>query len=363
MIYLCCDTNIVIRYLTQGRPGCEPEHFESLKDVVQGDVARLLVPEVVLLELQKHYGAFPKIFETRIKEFRDCAIPNNLWNELEDVGKSVLNCLDDKLKEKKAWLDQGYSSLCTLFSRSEVKIIRFTPEILFQAKRRLIAGQMPRPEKRSENDAILVESLRSFFETEGIEGHDLYFCTENCHDFAIELVSDAKARRRVIHPMLQEGLPPTKVFVDLKGMMAFAQGYDTFSEPTTEEVAEAVRAFEATHRSEEDDELLRQILLKVRTTDIDPALLKPTLHHMEARPEYVRSIWKSLVNEVLSLSEQCQACRSWDERSAMKLPEWLEYVDLNLIPFISLPRLVRLRNNLAKYLEIHREADRKLEAD
>ena len=41
------DANIFIRVATQGRPGCEPEHFEDLRTLVEDRTFTLLVPEVV----------------------------------------------------------------------------------------------------------------------------------------------------------------------------------------------------------------------------------------------------------------------------------------------------------------------------
>ena len=362
MIYLCCDTNIYVRILTQSRPGCEPEHFDDLKALVQGNLARLLVPELVLLELQKHRSVFPSLFAKRFEEFKKVAVPKNLWNEIEDVGKAVLDLLDQKLEEKTSRFTERYPALYDWLTSSETTIIPFTPEIHFQAKRRLISGQMPQLEKKAENDACIVESLGSFFTINGVADHVLYFCTENYSDFAIELPVDTKARRRVFHPIIQSGLPPTSVFGDLASLMYFAKGYESFPEPTPEEIAEAAKAFEATHRSEDEEKSLRHILETANRAGLDLALVQATLHHMEAQPEYVRSAWETLIDEVTSLLRQCRECRSWDDRSELKLYQWLELETPKLIPFASLPKLARIRSNLQTYLEIHREMDRKLES-
>jgi predicted nucleic acid-binding protein len=53
MIYVFIDTNIWIRVLTQGRPGCEPERLEEFISLVDDGKLVLLLPDLVELELEK----------------------------------------------------------------------------------------------------------------------------------------------------------------------------------------------------------------------------------------------------------------------------------------------------------------------
>jgi hypothetical protein len=54
MIYALLDTCILVRIWTQGKPGCEIEHLRELVDLVDKKVVRILLPEVVELETEKH---------------------------------------------------------------------------------------------------------------------------------------------------------------------------------------------------------------------------------------------------------------------------------------------------------------------
>jgi hypothetical protein len=58
MIYASLDTNIFVRIVSQGKPGCEIEQFKALKSLVENGVVHLLVPEVVVLELEKENRQF-----------------------------------------------------------------------------------------------------------------------------------------------------------------------------------------------------------------------------------------------------------------------------------------------------------------
>ena len=61
MILALLDTNIYNRILTQGQPGCEPEHFEQLKKLAAESKVTVIVPEVVLLEFQGSTAKSPRI--------------------------------------------------------------------------------------------------------------------------------------------------------------------------------------------------------------------------------------------------------------------------------------------------------------
>ena len=60
-----------------------------------------------------------------------------------------------------------------------------------------------------------------------------------------------------------------------------------------------------------------------------------------------------LVAEIGDLLLRCRACPTWDDRSEYKLPQWIEYVPENMIPYTSLPKMVRIRESLEEYLRIH----------
>ncbi len=38
--------------------------------------------------------------------------------------------------------------------------------------------------------------------------------------------------------------------------------------------------------------------------------------------------------------------------------QWVEYVEEEMIPYTSLPKLIRIKNSLGRYLEVHRQMDR-----
>lgn len=74
-------------------------------------------------------------------------------------------------------------------------------------------------------------------------------------------------------------------------------------------------------------------------------------------PPAIREQRSQLIESAKSSLEQCRSCKSWGDRSELKLPQWINYVEEDMIPFTSLPNLLQIADSLKKYLEVHRKED------
>lgn len=72
-------------------------------------------------------------------------------------------------------------------------------------------------------------------------------------------------------------------------------------------------------------------------------------------PSKVRRQREELTATARRLLAECRACKSWCDRSEYKLPQWLDHVPEEMIPYTSLPNLLRIAADLERYLEIHQE--------
>jgi hypothetical protein len=244
-VYIFLDTNIYIRYLMQGKPGCDPQFFQGLKQLIDNGKARLLLPEIVLLELEKFWSRMESVLDDKFKEmkagleayFKGQAAKS--WNELGDVKDSMLKALDEKKRHKIKTAQQHYQHLRDLFRSEQVDSIPFGQEIWLRGKRRSIAGKMPykedeasgekKPDKQDrENDACIVESLHSYFEknAHGV----LYFCSENVKDFG-----HGDGGSIYLDATIRQGLPKAPYFTDLQCLVEFANNPKDTKEPTPEE--------------------------------------------------------------------------------------------------------------------------------
>ncbi|TES93293.1 MAG: hypothetical protein E3J94_01655 [Desulfobacteraceae bacterium] len=110
------------------------------------------------------------------------------------------------------------------------------------------------------------------------------------------------------------------------------------------ESEEGMRAF--------DD--LQELVWKKKTEQFVSTFL-PTL------PTDVAKRRAERVAQAHFLLTECRKCKSWDDKSELKLSSWVEHVPEVMIPCTSLPNLLRIVENLKEYLEIHRRMDRELE--
>jgi len=66
---------------------------------------------------------------------------------------------------------------------------------------------------------------------------------------------------------------------------------------------------------------------------------------------------KELIERAQLLLAEPRRCRSWDDKSELKLWNWIEHVPEAMIPYTSLPNLLRIADSLEEHLEIHRQMD------
>jgi hypothetical protein len=239
-IYVFLDTNILVRIITQGMPGCEMESWQEFSSLVEKRRITLLVPEVVLLELEKNWATlhdeFTKRYEQAQKrideQFKDC------WSEVRDLVESVRSHVSQHKDDKKQRADTYHAKIHSFLNSEHAKTLALTSEILLRVQKRKLAGRFKSPDHTSGGDACIIESLAAFFDQQGIDGATLLFCSENKTDFGIEL---NKQRTKVaLHPRVKQGLPPTEYFMDLTSLVMFLRDRKEVHEPDRQEVGEAL---------------------------------------------------------------------------------------------------------------------------
>jgi len=219
------DTNILFRYVTQGQPGCEPENWKRLNELIEGSKGRPLVPDVVELEFEKLVSglddAYALNFGKLEKYITSFAFEANkkgkdkVWNELGDFFTLIRDQFEEWKQKKIEGSKQRVKEIEGWLRSAHVIKPPFDSDILFRAKRRMLAGRLVDQDKSPEADCCIIESLAKFFEGRG-EEYQLLFCTENSQDFAVEVNNKLS-----LHTVMKPGLPPTEVFSNLASLVAF----------------------------------------------------------------------------------------------------------------------------------------------
>jgi RNA polymerase sigma factor (sigma-70 family) len=238
MIHAFIDTNIWVRVLTQGRPGCEIEHLDTLLAMCAEGKTILLLPEIVELEYEKQWRELTDEITREIGQLEqkiDAAIKPKLWTEIEDVHGAIRTLLQEAKQKKVEAAKAAFGKVQALFGSNQIVKLPLTANLLFLAKKRLIAGRMPRPDNQSHNDACIVESLLEYFRLSRDPLPQLCFCSENVNDFGLQTKEGVG-----LHPLIKDGLPATQYVTTLRNAVEFISSQPVVSEPSPAAIAEAL---------------------------------------------------------------------------------------------------------------------------
>jgi PIN domain/Sigma-70, region 4 len=239
MIYAFIDTNIWVRVLSQGRPGCELEYLDNFHKLCLEKKAVFLLPEIIELELEKQWREFTEEMTKEIGQLQvkiENAIKPKLWTEIEDVYASINSLLNETKQKKVEAARQSFEKIQLLFESNGTVKIPLTSELLFLGKRRLISGKMPKPDNQAHNDATIVESLQLYFRTNPANQSDrLCFCSENVNDFGVQTKEGM-----ALHPFIKDGLAPAHYATTLRAAIEFISSQPVISEPSAIAIAEAL---------------------------------------------------------------------------------------------------------------------------
>jgi hypothetical protein len=244
--FVCLDTSILRDVFDEIRSrGSEPKGWTELKKLIDAKEAKLLVPEIVLLE-----------FEKGVREASD-----DLHSEMLTVEASIKR---DDLKEAigqrvKQWrsdaehdLRQDAKKIIDWLKTSET--IEYTQEIVHSTQKRVIARKfyvivdptLPRSERDKlksqeaqwlrDQDCAIVESLISFFGGK-LDGQ-LAFAATDYKGFG-PIRKDTGVGS--LDHTFRDGLPPTQLFDDLEKLVDFVKSKGTVNSLTPEEEEEIQR--------------------------------------------------------------------------------------------------------------------------
>jgi len=137
----------------------------------------------------------------------------------------------------------------------------------------------------------------------------------------------------------------------------YERGYEHLPEVDDEEIRLAEQRLDGFGEdwleSEEGEKAFEELqgLIERKQAEQFVSKFLPTLS------QEVRDRRAVLVDSIRTLLRSCRECRSWDERSEDKLPQWIDHVPEAMIPFTSLPNLLRVKESLEDYWEVHKRMD------
>jgi hypothetical protein len=242
MIYALIDTNIYVRVWTQGSPGCELELFRELKQLAEQKTVRILLPEIVRLEIGKAWRGFPQALGNQIGEVKEkvkAVLDKVLWNEIQPIKVDIADFISRWKEDRHKACEERYREVQAFFEGSYVDALPFNEQIMVNAHRRVAAGKMPSSAR--DQDIFIVESVFAFLRGSKDKKPVVQFCSENGTDFG--LLVDEKNKSYVLHPTIKEDLPKEglgALFSDLASLVKAIKEHKQPDDPDPKEINAAL---------------------------------------------------------------------------------------------------------------------------
>ncbi|MDU1456465.1 MAG: PIN domain-containing protein [Paeniclostridium sordellii] len=306
MIDVFIDTNIYIKLLTDSND--KFIFFESLKKLIDAEVINLIVPEVVLLELEKENRTAIHNFdsEKRLISNDISNIFKSKWSEVRNIKHKLITLVEKDINLKKQMWQEQYKNLKSYLKSDKVNFIEFTPEIMCLGEKRRIEQRVPtQNSNRYTQDSYNLESILYYINnTKYINHSELIFCTSDKKDF-FKLTGKDKLNSKKfydLHRILQSD------FINTKGVLNL-ETIDNYINPgySLEDLYEKLNMYIPNEDSIDRYSDLSEIYhipelseLKETTINIDE-LIELSKKEFESCPDEILDYRKNILKEIESL--------------------------------------------------------------
>ncbi len=210
MKYLFIDTNIYIQCCLLELEGDDLNTLKELHDLLDRQKIKLLLPEVVELELERGLENKIEGLKLKIGKIKELINKDNFDKRVKaDLVKKLNDCIKDREKNTKRVKEE----LQKIFaSRNTIKI-KIIQNNLLNSYRMFLLGKKPYNSKLKgeiQPDCIIIDLLQKFFQK---KDYKLYFCSQNKDDFTQN--PNKKGINLVIHKDISEKFEHIKYYQNL----------------------------------------------------------------------------------------------------------------------------------------------------
>jgi hypothetical protein len=228
-LFVCLDTNILVRIASQGIEGCELSRWEKLKEHVGSGSVTLIVPEVVLLEFTTMLDSVPTRMSENCAELRKMLQGDKVevvYSEIRDVKSELESVIERCRLERPDAYKQRWESINQFLTSNQPVLVPFNEKVLVRYRKRAILKRFPKSssaKKRNEendrndrwdNDACIIDSMVEFFSGRKLHECQLAICTENVAHFGVQ-----SEKGTSLHPEFRHDLPTTTLYANLASLL------------------------------------------------------------------------------------------------------------------------------------------------
>ena len=359
MIYLCLDTNIYIKQLTDISENDDletnyipPHGISVLSVLLDNDCICLLLPEVIELELEKANRSYENIYRNNYSKLREknAEFSEEIWNEAKDIIKKIELLIEQEQDKKILYWQKTYKIIKEFFENKKIVKLPLDSNTILQNERKRISGLIA---DRNSNDELIKMQLSNFINNKMIDEDDFIFITNNKQDFFGECVENSS--KFSLPWMLKKNCYG---YYSLNSFLKnFNNEYDLDiddSEPLESLVdldpSNVELLDEQIKNIEEYNKIYYEILISKIREEFNKKLYSSS--------EKIREIRDTLLLEINNILRECRNTKSWDDHSEYKLRSWLEGNSEQEIYFLTLSELLIIKKNLQLYLKIHLDMDK-----
>ncbi len=350
MIYLCFDTNIYIKLLLDNfkdksffAPASDDTNsiILELEALTESDYYKILLPEVVELEIAKQNN---NIAEDIIK---NCSALNvtiedakkKIWGENHDLISQLMNTIDTYKETKLHVWKKYYQQLIKLFSNPSIIKLNLTPEIICETEKRKIMGLIT---EKQINDLYIIDTLYCFM-NKCITNDDKVYLVSFDNGFFEKNKLKEKYKHKDFDIHVIYGIKQFEKQLNLKLIDDNLHDQQQRNNSNKSDIF-----YDIDYESDEFLEKVAQEDMKYiceMVTSFETNVLKQS--------DAVQIIRKELIERISKKLEKCRMLDSWDDRSELKLYQWLECRSENELPLSSISELILISKNVEEYYDIH----------
>jgi predicted nucleic acid-binding protein len=202
MKFIACDTNIYVYCALQTMDDHDPQVIEKLATGLDKGDARLLIPDIVAIELARVEQRSYESIREHIIKLKEQISAIQFQSYLAREKQGIISKLDELLKDREQSRVKAAQYIESLFSSPNSVEIEINTDDWLAAFKRVIRGSKPARQTDHQRgisvDCIIIESIARH-----LKGHsedELIICSNNISDFA---TFDKGTERHYIHPEIQ----------------------------------------------------------------------------------------------------------------------------------------------------------------
>lgn len=332
-----------------------------LKSLCENNAIKLIITEVTKLELEKHNSRYMEEIKRGYKQLEEVIKKEKIWNNIAYIKNELQSVLEQNKKMNIENWNYGYEKLMELIQLENNIYLSLNPDIICNLYRKNIAGLLGNNEKEVENvtknnDYLFVNTIQEYFKNNKKENDYIFLVTKDKKDFRGEKVT----KNGLIYYDLKENFKDDKldikVLADMKSLYKLIDSYVDISKQIQQKTDEIFK------ETQQDSEYSEDSCWHNYIAWYDERIKDEILNEFNKKDkslDEIKELRIDVIRDIKNILSECRELSSWDDRSELKLYNWLEMNEEEDIDILRLSKLLIIRENLKEYKKIHEEEIKK----